>query len=52
MFPTQPVVMCHRTGLEFIDYPGMENFNPMMILHGSEAIETFKPIEVDSTVIC
>ena len=43
-FPTIPVVIAHKN-FDLIRGPGIPDFNPMMVLHGEEAIEMFKPIE-------
>jgi len=31
--------------------PGMEDFNPMLLLHGNETIEVFKPFDEDVETI-
>ena len=41
------VVVAHRASLENLSIPGMPAFNPMMLLHGEEGLEVFKPIEPD-----
>jgi acyl dehydratase len=37
-----PVVICHRGG-DLFSTPGIPEFNPMMLLHGEENLEIFKP---------
>ena len=44
-FPTIGVVIAHRGSIDNLAIPGMPAFNPMMLLHGEESIEIFKPIE-------
>ncbi len=31
---------------------GIPKFNPMMLLHGEESCEVFKPLEAGMTVVC
>lgn len=46
-----PVVLAHRNTTECLSVPGIPKFNPMMLLHGEETVEVFKPLEADATVI-
>lgn len=50
-FPTMGVVVAHRMTLDKLKVDGMPRFNPMMLLHGEESCEIFKPIEPDTTVV-
>lgn len=43
-FPTMPVVIAHKNLGEVTTTPGLPAFNPMMLLHGEENLEIFKPI--------
>ena len=45
-----PVVIAHRGGFGMA-IPGVPSFNPMMLLHGEETVEIFKPMEVDTKVV-
>jgi acyl dehydratase len=51
VFPTYAVCLCSQN-LNFfevlLDCPGLPQFNPMMLLHGEQRVEFFKPIPVDS----
>ena len=38
--------MAHRNIPQFIGSPGFPRFNPMMILHGEEHLEIYKPIQL------
>ena len=49
-FPTMGVVVAHRMSLDALKVPGMPRFNPMMLLHGEESCEIFKPIEPGTTI--
>ena len=51
-FPTIAVVLAHRGSIEDLTIPGVPEFNPMMLLHGEEKVEVYKPIEADTTMIC
>lgn len=47
-FPPMPVVLATREDFNKpFSMPGMENVNPMMILHGSEDITIHKQLEVN-----
>jgi hypothetical protein len=46
------VVLAHRGSIEDLSIPGVPEFNPMMLLHGEEKVEVYKPIDVDSIVTC
>jgi hypothetical protein len=37
--------MAHQDYTAFMSIPGMPEFSPIMILHGSEEVEIMKPIE-------
>lgn len=40
-----PVVMAHQDYSAFMNTPGLPDFNPIMILHGSEEVNVIKPLE-------
>eukprot|EP00347_Sterkiella_histriomuscorum_P000094 403377208 len=40
-----PVVMAHQDYSAFMSTPGLPEFNPIMILHGSEEVNIIKPLE-------
>jgi len=50
-FPTMPVVLAHRNMEAAMSLPGVPQYNPMMLLHGEETVEVFKPLEADTTVV-
>jgi len=43
--------LAHRADITKLTVPGVPKFNPMMLLHGEEKVETYSPIEVDTTVV-
>ena len=45
------VIIAHRMSLEDLSIPGVPAFNPMMLLHGEESLEVFKPIEAETTLV-
>lgn len=50
-FATMPVVVGHRQPItEFLSTPHIPEFNPMMLLHGEETVEIFKPIPAGSKI--
>lgn len=51
-FPTIAVVLAHRGSIEDMSIPGVPEFNPMMLLHGEEKVEVYKPIERDTILVC
>jgi len=46
-FPTMTVIGTAGDFLFDKNVPGMIDFNPMMVLHGEEMSEVFKPIRPD-----
>ena len=50
-FPTMAVVVAHKLSLGALRIAGVPKFNPMMLLHGEESCEMFKPIEPGMTVV-
>ena len=51
-FPTISVLALKTFVLEMFDTPGFPQFNIMMLLHGEQIVESYKPIAPNSTVRC
>lgn len=48
-----PVVVGHRQPFtNFLSTPHIPEFNPMMLLHGEEYLENYKPIPAGSKIVC
>jgi len=47
-----PVIAGHGNPSGIFNTPGIPQFNPMMLLHGEETLEIFKPILPGMKVVC